>query len=314
MMRTFAGLLPVVAASLILPGCFYIGDFVDSEAYREDFHPTHPLEAGGAVSVETFNGSIELRGWEQNSVEINGTKSASSKGLLDALKIEVNATPGSVRIRAVRPPDFYRNMGVRFAIRVPRKALLDLISSSNGRIQIEDVEGRARLRTSNGGIRVSRLKGEVEARTSNGAIEAQDVDGNVNLHTSNGAIRAETTHGSFEGTTSNGSITARLNDPAANWPVRAESSNGHIDLTLDAKQLPEVRASTSNSGILLRLPASASARVRAATSHAAVTSDFDGLQNDGSRRRHSEAHGTIGNGGPLIDLQSSNGSIKIMKL
>src|ERR1700730_7861951 len=261
MMRTLARLLPVVAASLILPGCFYIGDFVDSEAYREDFHSTHPLEAGGAVSVETFNGSIELRGWEQNSVEINGTKSASSKGALDALKIEVNTTSGSVRIRAVRPPDFYRNMGVRFSIRVPHKALLDLISTSNGKIQVEDVEGHARLHTSNGGVRISRIKGEVEARTSNGTIEAQDVDGNVNLHTSNGAIRAETTHGSFEGTTSNGSMTSRLNDPASNWPVRAETSIGHIDLTLDAKQLPEVRASTNNSSILVRLPAAANARV-----------------------------------------------------
>jgi DUF4097 and DUF4098 domain-containing protein YvlB len=313
-MRTFARLLPVLAASLLLPGCLYIGDFADADTYHEDFHSTHPLDPGGTVSVETFNGSIEVRGWEQNSVEVNGTKSASSKGVMDALRIEVNAIPGLVRIRAVRPPDFYRNMGVRFSIRVPRKALLDTVSTSNGRVQVEDVEGRARLHTSNGGIRVSRVKGEVEARTSNGTIEAQDVDGNVNLHTSNGAIRAETTHGSFEGTTSNGSITARLNDPAATWPVRAESSNGHIELTLDAKQLPEVRASTSNSSILVRLPASASARVRANTSHNSITSDFDGLESGDGRRRHSELHGNIGSGGPLIDLSSSNGSIKILKL
>ena len=313
-MRTLARLLPVVAVSLLLPGCLYLGDFEESDNYHEDFHSTHPLDSGGSVSIETFNGSIELRGWEQNSVEVNGTKSASAKGALDALKIEINATPGSVRIRAVRPPDFYRNMGVRFSIRVPHKALLDLISTSNGKIQVEDLEGRARLRTSNGAIRVSRVKGEVEARTSNGTIEAQDIDGNVNLHTSNGAIRSETMHGSFEGTTSNGSITARLNDPAATWPVRAESSNGHIDLTVDAKQLPEVRASTSNSSILLRLPGSASARVRAATSHSSISSDFDGLQSDDDRRKHSELHGTIGGGGPLIDLSSSNGSIKIVKL
>jgi DUF4097 and DUF4098 domain-containing protein YvlB len=313
-MRKLALLLPLVAVSMLLGGCLYVGDFEDSDAYREDFHSTHPLDPGGAVSIETFNGSIELRGWEQNAVEVNGTKSASSKGALDALKIEVNATAGSVRIRAVRPPDFYRNMGVRFSIRVPHKALLDLISTSNGKIQIEDVEGHARLHTSNGGVRVSRVKGEVEARTSNGTIEAQDVDGNVNLHTSNGAIRAETMHGSFEGTTSNGSITARLNDPAATWPVRAETSNGHIDLTLDAKQLPEIRASTNNSSILVRLPASANARVRAATSHNSITSDFGGLDNGYDRRRHSELHGTIGSGGPLIDLSSSNGSIKILKL
>ncbi len=313
-MRTLARLVPLLTASLLLGGCLYIGDFEDSESYREDFHSTHPLEPGGTVSIETFNGSIELRGWEQNSVEVNGTKSASSKAGLDALKIDVNAAAGSVRIRAVRPTDFYRNAGVRFSIRVPRKALLELVSTSNGRIQVEDVEGQARLHTSNGGVRVSRVKGEVEARTSNGTIEAQDIDGNVNLHTSNGSIRAETTHGSFEGTTSNGSITARLNDPAATWPVRAESSNGHIELTVDAKQVPEVRASTSNSSILLRLPASASARVRAATSHSSITSDFDGLESGQGRQRHSELHGTIGSGGALIDLVSSNGSIRILKL
>jgi DUF4097 and DUF4098 domain-containing protein YvlB len=313
-MRTLARMLSMVPASLLLNGCLYLGDFEDLDAYHEDFHSTHPLDPGGALTIETFNGSIELRGWEQNSVEVNGTKSASSKGVLDAIKIEVNATPGSVRIRAVRPPDFYRHVGVRFSIRVPRKARLELISSSNGKIQVEDVDGDARLHTSNGSVRIVRIKGEVEARTSNGTIEAEQVDGNLNLHTSNGSIRAETRHGSFEGTTSNGSITARLNDPATTWPVRADSSNGHIDLTVDATQLPEVRASTSNSSILLRVPASANARVRASTSHSSITSDFDGLQTSADRRRHSELHGTIGGGGPLIDLTSSNGSIKILKL
>src|SRR5579862_5683895 len=104
-MRKLARLLPLLAASFLLPGCLYIGDFEDADTYHEDFHSTHPLDPGGAVSIETFNGSIELRGWEQNSVEVNGTKSSSAKGGLDAVKIEVTATPGSVRIRAIRPPD-----------------------------------------------------------------------------------------------------------------------------------------------------------------------------------------------------------------
>lgn len=313
-MRTLARLLPMLSASLLMSGCLYVGDFDDAGTVHEDFHSTHPLNAGGGVTVESFNGSIEVRGWEQNSVEVNGTKSAGHQSALDAIKIEIDSSPGSLRIRAVRPPGSYRHTGVRFAIRVPHTAVLDLVSTSNGRIELEDVEGRARLQTSNGGIRVSKVKGEVEARTSNGAIEAHDVEGNVNFHTSNGSIRAETAHGSFEGTTSNGSITARLNDPAGNRTVRAESSNGHIELTLDGKQLPDVRASTSNSSILLRLPAGANARVRAGTSHASVTSDFDGLMSDADRHRRSELHGAIGSGGPLIDLTSSNGPIRIYKL
>lgn len=312
-MRTCARLLPLLASALFLSGCFYVGDWGIGDAYHEDFHSTHALSPGGRVSVESFNGSIEVMGWEQSSVEVNGTKYAGTKGELDDLRIDVNSTPGSIRIRAVRPSDRFHHSGVRFSIRVPHKSILDPISSSNGRIQVEDVEGNVRLHTSNGTIRISRLKGDADVRTSNGTIEAHDMEGNGNFHTSNGSIRAEVSHGSFEAGSSNGSIIARLTDPTTNWPVRVESSNGHIELTMDAKQLPEVRASTSNSSIQLRLPRTASARVRARTRHASVTSEFDELRSENDRK-HSELDGTIGRGGPLIELSSSNGSIKILKL
>ncbi len=311
-MRTYLRLLPL-APVLLLTGCVEFGDFGDSEAYKEDFHHTYPLDAGGSVSVETFNGSIELMGWEQNSVEVNGTKYASTRSALDSINIDVSSPTGSVRVRASKLSDFHHNMGARFTIRVPRRTMLDLISTSNGHVRIEDVDGNARVRTSNGAIRVSRLKGELEARTSNGAVEVDYVDGNAKLHTSNGSIRAEAAHGLFEAITSNGSITARLTDPSSTWPVHAESSNGHIDLKIDAKQLPEVRAETSNSSIVLRLPTGASAEIRAHTSHSSVSSEFDGVNIDNEHGR-GEMNGRIGGGGRLIELSSSNGSIKIVRM
>jgi DUF4097 and DUF4098 domain-containing protein YvlB len=310
-MRSYLRLLPL-APVLLLTGCVEFGDFGDSEAYKEDFHQTYPLNAGGSVSIETFNGSIELVGWEQNSVEVNGTKYASTKSALDSIKIDVSSPSGSVRVRASKLSDFHHNMGARFTVRVPKRATLDL-STSNGHVRIEDVEGNARLRTSNGPIRVERLKGELEARTSNGGIDVDYLEGDSKLHTSNGAIRVEASHGLFDAVTSNGSITARLNDPSTTWPVHAESSNGHIDLKIDAKQLPEVRAETSNSSIVLRLPMGANAEVRAHTSHASVSSEFDGVHTD-NEHGHGEMSGRIGGGGRLIELSSSNGSIKIVRL
>lgn len=311
-MRTYARLLPL-ASVLLLAGCVDFADFGDSEAYKEDFHHVYPLNAGGTVAVETFNGSVEVVGWEQNSVEVNATKYASTKWALDSIKIDVDASPGSVRVRAQRSPDLHRNSGARFTIRIPRHSTLDQISSSNGHIRIEDVEGSARLRTSNGAIRLIRLKGEMDARTSNGSIEADYLDGTARLHTSNGAIRAEISHGGLEAITSNGSITARLNDPTVTWPVHVESSNGHIDLRIEAKQVPDVRASTSNSSIVLRLPEGANVDVEAHTSHSSVSSEFDGVRVDNEHGR-GEMRGRIGGGGRLIELSSSNGSIKILKL
>jgi hypothetical protein len=313
-MRTCARWLPLLAAMFTLAGCIYVGDWGDSDAYRTDFHSTYPLNSGGRVTVESFNGSIDLAGWDQNSVEVNGTKHASSRGALDDLKIDIRATPDSVRIRAIRGSDTFSHGGVRFSIRVPRKALLDLISSSNGKIDVEDAEGGARLHTSNGGIRVIRCKGDVRAQTSNASIDAQEVSGNVDFHTTNGSVRTETSGGSLEASTSNGSITARLTNPDASSPIRLNSSNGHIELTVDARELPEIRASTSNSSILLRLPVSTNARVRASTSsHSPITTEFDELRGDRSRH-HSDLEGTIGRGGPLLDLRTTNGSIRILKM
>ena len=305
--------LPLLAALLTLTGCIEMGDWGDLGTHREDFHSTHPLNAGGRVSVESFNGSIELLGWDQNSVEVNGTKSAASQSALDDIKIDIQSSPDSVRIRAVRPVDAFHHGGVRFSIRVPRKAVLDLVASSNGRLEVEDVDGSARLRTSNGSIRLVRLHGDVMAQTSNGSIEAHEVNGKLDVRTSNGHIRTETTGGSLAAETSNGSITARMTNPAADSPVRLYSSNGHIELAVDGTRLPEMRASTSNSSILLRVPATADVEVRAHTSHSSVTSEFSGLHYEDDRR-HSDMEGVIGHGGPLVELRTSNGSIRIDRL
>jgi len=303
----------LAAATLVLYGCIYVGDWGDSHAFQEDFHHTYPLDPGGRVSVESFNGSIEVVGWDQNFVEVNATKYAHIKSYLEEIKIDVNASQGSVRVRAVRPGDFFHSLGVRFSIRVPRKVVLELASTSNGKIEVDSLEGNARLRTSNGGIRAVRMKGNLEAQTSNGNIDTEDCRGNASLHTSNGSVRADAAGGSFEANTSNGRIVARLSDLDSSSPVRVRSSNGHIELSLEGKQLPEVRAATSNSFILLRLPASANARVRAYTSHSSVTSEFDELRSENGRRR-SELEGSIGRGGALLDLETSNGSIRIAKL
>ena len=313
-MNTNVRVIPVAASFLLLAGCVFVGgDWGDGERYKEDFHKSFPLQPGGAVSVENSNGSIEVMGWDQNTVEVNGTKYASTRDLLSELRVEMNASPTSVRVRTNRPSEIWHgNMGVRYSLRVPRKVLLDRISSSNGAIRVEDIEGNANLRSSNGQIRVTRLAGDLEAATSNGRIEVRDLDGSANVHTSNGTIDADAQHGGFEASTSNGRIEARLMNPAVSRPVRLESSNGHIELTLDGREIPEVRARTSNSTVVVYLPASANVRVQARTTHGSVTSEFDDLRTEGGRRPR-ELSGTIGSGGRLIDLDSTNGSIKILR-
>ena len=301
--------LPAIAAGLvILAGCD-IEDLSGFERYHEDFHYSYPLKGGGRLSVEGFNGSVDISVWDQNTVDISGTRYARTQEDTHDIKIEVDHSADSVYIRAVRPSMRRGNSGVQFAIKVPRGVVLEHVATSNGAIRASDSAGPARLKTSNGHVEVRRFKGALNAETSNGPVELQDIDGAVEVRTSNGHVHAEGIRGTFDASTSNSSIHAEIDK--VDGAVRAQSSNGGIDLALPPGMQSEVRAHTSNSGITLHLPGEVNARLVAGTSNSSISSDFEMRMRGEISKHHIE--GSIGNGGPLIDLSTSNGQIRIMR-
>ncbi len=88
-------ILPAIAAGLVvLAGCD-IEDLGGSfERYHEDFHYNYPLKSGGRLAVDGFNGSVEVSMWDQETVDISGTKYARSQEETADLKIEVDHSAG----------------------------------------------------------------------------------------------------------------------------------------------------------------------------------------------------------------------------
>jgi len=299
----------VLVASLGLAGCahFEVGS---NNRVRADFSHTYPLQPGATVSVESYNGSVEIVGWDREEAEVSGTKTADSQESLDRIQVDIKNNPSSLNIRAVKPGGGFSGTGVRMTLRVPRKAVVDRAETSNGSVHVADLAGAARLRSSNGAVRVERIGGDLDARTSNGSLEISGVAGEARLVTSNGRIQVEGVEKRVEGETSNGSVKARLNGRA---PVRLVSSNGSIEAAFDGAPAGDVRLETRNSSITLDLPAKTSARLSAATTNSSVSSEFEvsGASRDDQRRTRLE--GNIGAGGPSIDLSTVNGRISIVR-
>lgn len=274
---------------LLVPLALALG----SERFTEDFRYSYPLSPGGRISLENFNGSVEITGSDRPDVEITGTKYAESRELLSEIRIDVAASGNLIQIRTFRPDERGRgNMGARYVLRVPKRSELDEISTSNGGIRVEDIDGRTRLHTSNGAVRTLRVRGDVDVRTSNGAVEADEVSGSLDAATSNGGIRA------------------RLAGDGR--PVHLTTSNGGVELNLDGRNAGDVHATTSNGPITLRMASLAGARIKAVTSsHNQVTSDFDITMRGTLSRNRLE--GTIGSGGPMIELITSNGGIRLLR-
>lgn len=308
LMRRLSLLIAVVA----LLGCDVVG-LAGSARFREDFHYNYKLSPGGRLSVESFNGSVEILSWERDEVDISGAKYASSEDLLAALKVDVVATENLIQVRTIRPSGRRGNMGAKYVIHAPRRTGLDRIESSNGAVTVEGFEGDARLRTSNGGVRITNLTGNIEAETSNGGMDLSGFQGSAVLHTSNGGIKADGVRGHFEATTSNGGVDATIAGDGDNRPIRVRTSNGSIRLTLEGTPGTDIYANTSNASITLRAPASLAARIKADTSNASVKTDFDVLVEAGQVGK-SQLRGTINGGGPLLDLNTSNAGIHLEKM
>jgi DUF4097 and DUF4098 domain-containing protein YvlB len=218
-----------LAVAVLLPfetGCV-LEDFGMADRFTEDFHYSYKLEPGARVSVENANGSIEITGWNKDSAEINGTKSAYSQEAAKAIRIDVAQDQGSLTIRTIFPPGSRHGMGAKYEIRVPRDSKLDRIASSNGTIRVEGINGGVSLRTSNGSVHVNNVRGRLVVDTSNGSIAGENLEGDCSLETSNGSIRIDRMRGALVARTTNGSITLSL-PPDAKAKVNAETTNGKV--------------------------------------------------------------------------------------
>jgi hypothetical protein len=199
---------------------------------------------------------------------------------------------------------------VSFTIKVPRKTRIERAETSNASLHIESIDAPARVHTSNGSIKIYAVSGELEATTSNASIEAEKLSGSAVLRTSNGRIHGEAIRGSIEARTSNSSIDLAVTEADPVRPIILNSSNGSITLSLSTWKANEIRANTSNSSINLRLPDSLDARIHASTSNGSIDTDYEVTTSHFSKTL---LEGKIGNGGPLLDLQTSNGSVRIKK-
>lgn len=124
-------------------------------------------------------------------------------------------------------------------------------------------------------------------RTVNGDVEAEGLTGNVIAHTVNGDVSIQTA-GYAEATTVNGSIEAAIGQGGWEGPMKFTTVNGSISLDLPQEIDAEVDAKFMNGGLETDLPLR--------------------LEGKLSPRR---AVGTLGSGGPMLELSTVNGEIEL---
>lgn len=129
---------------------------------------------------------------------------------------------------------------------------------------------------------------EVKLSTVNGGIELTGLKGRITAEATNGGIRARDVVGTID----------------------ASTTNGGVDVELS--QVPEggVKLGCTNGGISLRLPSDAKATISARITNGGIATNGVQIDRTGesSKRR---LDGTMNGGGPRIELEGTNGGIRI---
>jgi len=178
--------------------------------YTREFKKTVAFKPNGTVEVKTTNGKIDLTSWDKNEVQIEaeikvkaGSRREAEK-ILDKVEILIDRSSDRLSIE----PDYpKRHSGdsfwdwvlgsesrpvVNFTIKVPEKTN-PYLRSTNGHINVTDVDGQTVLKTTNGGIEAEYLKGSVDANTTNGSISVYvtqfSKNDRIDFNTTNGSIK-----------------------------------------------------------------------------------------------------------------------------
>lgn len=129
----------------------------------------------------------------------------------------------------------------------------------------------------------------IEIATANGQIQVVDCNGTVDAGTSNGGIGLAGTRAVKRLETSNGAINAEIR--ALDGDARVTTSNGAVRLALAPTLNAEIEARTSNGPVTV-----------------------SGLALNASETGQNELRGTLGTGGPRLEVATSNGAITISAL
>jgi len=225
------------------------------------------------ITVNTFNGSLNIESHEKNLVSIEVIKFTNENLKNITCNIEQKQSNNIILIEAVKSSKTNNSSsGARVSMRVPSNSIL-LLDTSNGKITTK-------------GIFTS-----VNAVTSNGAIT---LDGSIN---------------NIDVSTSCGAITVTSNIPTK---IKAETSNGAINFTgLLLANFSHILTS-SNGSIKCTLPSSQKANIQASTSNGHISTDFNVLVGTTKPFSNNYLSGTINGGGNTkLILNTSNGNIKI---
>ena len=135
------------------------------------------------LNLQTFDGYITVHGWDKQEVQLVVSKRAATEQQMRGISYRRIRTTRTINVIATFDKSFAQPEGnisspnavVNLELYVPRSSTVRL-SSGDGRLELEGVNGKLELSTATGN-RCARCAGQLIARTGDGRIQVENFDG-----------------------------------------------------------------------------------------------------------------------------------------
>ncbi len=293
------------------------------------------------VVSETSGGSISITGnaSSQAVVEVfvkhnSWSDDKIKQTLEESYNLDIKVENGKLYVMAQRK-DKTKNwsesgLNISFQISVPNQVSSQLQTSggsiqlanlsgtqafktSGGSLFIENVSGDIAGKTSGGSISISGSKENISLTTSGGSITAKDCSGKIALKTSGGTLSLTNLNGEIDANTSGGSITAKsisgtLKTGTSGGSVNVSEMSGNIEaktsggsMNVEMKSVDQYVKLSTNGNLNLTLPGNKGYNLKAKANKV----ETSGMKDFRGNTETKSIEGTVGNGGPTIEVKSS---------
>jgi len=245
-------------------------------AVADDWTHTYQVGDKPSLRVETNDAGIEITRGQSRTISVH------------VMSDVINIGTGGVHIL-----DHQNGDAVDLQVHMPHDHGIHINwRSPNVRIEVQvPQETTLDLHSGDGHIRVDGTSGGAKLDTSDGHIEVRDFNGALRAHTSDGHMTIDGVFTDLELRTGDGHVnfTARPGSKMSSaWLIR--TSDGRVEARLPQDLAAELYAHTGDGHITLDFPVTVSGSIE-----------------------RSRIRGTLNGGGPLLEISTGDGGIRIAK-
>jgi DUF4097 and DUF4098 domain-containing protein YvlB len=259
---------------------------------------TFAVQPGSRLQLDNMSGTAVIRVWGRDEIRVQARYSAPAQ-------LRVRQQAGSVHMEAHRSGS-RQGLRVDYDIIVPRNTPIRL-DGVNLNATIEGVSGAIDIDNVEGSIRVSGTTGPVSVASVAGGITIEDVRGSVAVSTVNQGVRLRNVRGDITAATVNGSISMQGIEARR---VEASTVNGLVEYSGSILDGGRYFLGTHNGRITMTVPERTNAAVSVTTRTGQVEAAFPVTI---SGTRSSRLDFTLGSGSARIELESFNGTVRLVR-